>query len=286
MTATLLIVLATLAAAFTLALVAGNLRWKSGTRRLRGELEAARLPIKLQTYFVNELVGLPAPVQRYFRAALVDGLRVVADVAIAQTGSFNRSETKPAWKSFTATQRVITRRPGYFWDARIAMFPGASVRVRDAYVAGEGILQAAVLGLFPIANLRDSGELARGELMRFLAEAAWYPTALLPSQGVRWEPVDEHSARATLSDGAVTVALIFRFNATDLIEGVRAEARGRMVGANVELLPWEGRFWNYATRAGMHVPLDGEVSWIHPEGPKPYWRGHITRLNYAFAGGT
>jgi hypothetical protein len=285
MTATLLTVLAALAAAFTLALVAGTLRWKFGTRKLRDELEATLLPIQPQIYSVNELAGLPAPVQRYFRAALVDGLRIVAGVALEQTGTFNQSETTPAWKPFTAKQRVVTRRPGYVWDARIAMFPGVPVRVRDAYVAGEGILQAAVLGLFPVANLRDSGELAKGELMRYFAEMAWYPTALLPSQGVRWEAVDEHSARATLRDGAVTVALIFRFDADDLIEGVRAEARGRMVGAKVEHLPWEGRFWSYAARAGMHVPLEGEVSWMHPEGPKPYWRGRITRLNYEFAGG-
>lgn len=47
------------------------------------------------------------------------------------------------------------------------------------------------------ADLRGAlGEVAQGELMRFFAEAAWYPTALLPSQGVRWQAVDDTSARA------------------------------------------------------------------------------------------
>ena len=39
--------------------------------------------------------------------------------------------------------------------------------------------------------------------MRFFA--AWYPTALLPRQGVRWEAVDDRSARATLEEGDVTL---------------------------------------------------------------------------------
>ena len=272
-----------LAASVMLALVYGNLHWKSATTKLNASLEAARLPFEAKVFSAGALAGLPAPVQRYFRAALVDGLRIVAEVAIEQTGSFNQSDAIPAWKPFTATQRAFTHRPGYFWDARIMMWPGVPVRVRDAYVAGEGILQAAVLGLFPVANLRDSGELAKGELMRFLAEAAWYPTALLPSQGVRWEAVDDHSARATLSDGGVTVELLFRFNTTGLIDSVRAEARGRMVGANIASMPWEGWFWSYATRNGMCVPLEGEVAWMHPTGPKPYWRGRITRLSYEFA---
>lgn len=39
----------------------------------------------------------------------------------------------------------------------------------------------------------------RPELMRLLGEAAWYPTVLLPGQGVRWQPVDDRSAEATSS---------------------------------------------------------------------------------------
>jgi hypothetical protein len=33
----------------------------------------------------------------------------------------------------------------------------------------------------------------------------------------------------------------------------------------------------------MRVPLEGEVSWMLPEGPKPYWRGRITVLAYELA---
>ncbi|MDI1259506.1 T6SS effector amidase Tae4 family protein [Aquabacterium sp.] len=33
--------------------------------------------------------------------------------------------------------------------------------------------------------------------MRYFAEMAWYPTALLPSQGLRREAVDDRSANAT-----------------------------------------------------------------------------------------
>src|SRR3712207_6139748 len=72
-----------------------------------------------------------------------------------------------------------------------AVMPGLPVRVHDAYVAGEGILHASLLGLFPVVDMRGTSDVAEGELMRFFAEAAWYPTALLPSQGVRWEARSE-----------------------------------------------------------------------------------------------
>jgi hypothetical protein len=279
----LLLVILGLVVIVAIVVLYGDLHWKSATRELRARLEAARLPIAPKTFDKSELESLPAPVQRYLRAVLEDGQPMVAAVHIELTGTMDMGKKAEQWKGFTSTQRVITRRPGFDWDARIAMMPGLPVRVHDAYVAGEGILHAALLGLVPVADLRGPGEVAQGELIRFFAEAAWYPTALLPSQGVHWEAVDEHSARATLKDGAITLALLFRFDEDGLITTVRAEARGRTVGGTVVPTPWQGRYWNYAIREGMRVPLEGEAAYLLPEGAKPYWRGRVIKLNYELA---
>jgi hypothetical protein len=159
---------------------------------------------------------------------------------VEHTGTFNMSETGEQWKPFTSTRRVITRRPGFLWEGRIRMMPGLAVRVHDAYIASEGLLHASLFGLVSLVNMHGTPEVAEGELMRFFAETAWYPTALLPSQGMHWEAVDESSARVTLKDGGTTVTLLFRFTENGLIESVRAEARGRTVAGAVIPTPWEG----------------------------------------------
>jgi len=279
----ILLIILGLLVIITVALLYGISRWQSSTREMHEKLEAARLPIGHRVYDSTELNGLPAPVQRYFRAVLKDGQPMVLAVSVEHTGTFNMSETGEQWRPFTSTQRVITHRPGFDWEARVAMMPGLTVRVHDAYIAGEGILHASLFGLVSLVNLRGTPEVAQGELMRFFAEAAWYPTALLPSQGVQWEPVDDASAKATLKDDETTLTMLFRFNENGLIESVRAEARGRTVAGAVIPTPWEGRWSNYELRDGMLIPLEGEVAWILPEGPKPYWRGRITKLSYEFA---
>ena len=263
------------------ALVYGPRCWQLATIRMRGELEAGRLAVG--TYSVDELTGLPAPVQEYFRTVLQDGQPIISAVYLEQTGDFNMGESREQWRPFTATQRTVTKRPGFDWDARIAVAPGVTVHVRDAYVAGEGILKAAWFGLVPLVDERDEEEMARGELMRFLAEAAWYPTALLPSQGVQWEGIDDSSAKATLRDGEVLLTLVFRFDEQGLIESVRAEQRGRTVGREVIPTPWEGRWSNYEVHDGMLVPRTGEVAWLLPEGPKTFWRGVVRMIKYDFA---
>lgn len=260
----------------------GALRWQSSTRDLLARLEAARVSAGPRTYDPRELDPLPAPVQRYFRAALTEGQPLVAAVTVEHEGTFNMSAGGEKWQPFTSRQRVTTQCPGFVWDARIAVAPGLKARVHDAYVEGEGILHATLLGFLTIVNMRGTRAVAEGELLRFFAETAWYPTALLPSQGVQWTAVDDSSAKATLKDGDISLTLLFRFDEAGLIASVRAEARGRTVGREVIPTPWEGRWWRYNLRDGMRVPLEGEVAWILPEGPKPYWRGRVTSLSYEF----
>ena len=263
--------------------VFGSVRWSISTKKLRQRLERARGSIAPKVFAESELAGLPAPVQRYFRAALKDGQQMVAAVDMEHSGTFNMGETTDRWKTFRSRQRVVTHRPGFVWDAVVTMMPGVPVRVHDAYVAGEGILQAAVLGLVTAADVRGTEEIALGELMRFFAEAAWYPTALLPSQGVVWTALNDHTARATMRDGAQIVTSTFSFGHDGMITAVDVDLRGRAVAGEVIPTPWRGRFWNYVVRDGMSVPLDGEVAWRLPEGSRPYWRGHLTKLEYEFA---
>lgn len=94
--------------------------------------------------------------QRYFQAVLKDGQPLVEAVDIQQSGIINMSATGEQWKRFTATQRVISQRPGFDWEARIGMMPGLAVRVHDAYIKGEGILQVTLFGLISLAQLRGT----------------------------------------------------------------------------------------------------------------------------------
>jgi hypothetical protein len=262
----------------------GAWRWSRLTSDLVARLEAARsAPTPAHYDEARELAGLPPPVQRFFKATLKNGAPIVAATTVRHQGTFNLSEGSEQWKPFTSTQHVVTRRPGFVWDGRVSMVPGLAVHVHDAYVAGEGILHPAIGGLFTLVDLRGGGDVAQGELMRFFAEAAWYPTALLPSQGVRWDAVDDGSAKATLSDGSITLTLLFRFTKDGDMASVRAESRGRTVQGRVTPTPWEGQWSRHAERDGMRVPLSGEVAWLTPEGRRPYWRGTITELRYEFA---
>lgn len=103
---------------------------------------------------------------------------------------------------------------------------------------------------------------------------------------MRWEAVDECSARATMTGGGLSLTLTFTFDPQGPIESVRADARGRTEGGKVVMRPWEGRWSDHQLRDGMRVPMSGEVAWLLPPeegGRKPYWRGTTRSLTYEWA---
>ncbi|PZO36179.1 MAG: hypothetical protein DCF19_22280 [Pseudanabaena frigida] len=280
----IVIIIVLIVALLAIVLVYGRDRWQSATDKLRVKMTNGQQPIQPKNYDPKEIVDLPEPVQRYFKTVLQDGQALISKVELSQTGQFHMNETEHKWHKFTATQLVVTKRLGFDWNAKIQMFPFINVFVHDTYLLGEGDLQASILGLFAVAKMHNTPQLNQGELLRFLAEAIWYPTSLLPSQGVVWESINQHSSRATLTDGKTTASVVFQFDAEGLITSMRAEARCHsVVGDKLVFMPWVGNFREYATHNGMRIPLEGEVGWEHLEGLRLYFIGKTTKINYEFA---
>jgi hypothetical protein len=233
-------------------------------------------------YDARELQGLPAPVARYFRTVLKDGQPLIAAVYIDLVGKLNLSVKGEQWRPFTARQRVVSRRPGFLWDARVQMAPLVATHVKDSYIDGQGRLLARLLGLFTVARLEGGGDIACGELMRWFAEAVWYPTALLPSQGVKWAGLDEAAATATMADGPNKLSLVFRFDAAGLIASVHAEARGAGSGQGRVRLPWDCTVSAYRWHQGMLLPTHAEAAYHRPGGRKSYFVATVQALSVSF----
>ncbi len=274
----LLLVLAAVAAVVAVVAVA-NWRWRARTAGFLERLQD-HSPGPSAVYSSAQLEGLPAPVAAYFRAVLREGQPMLRGGRLTQEGDFLVQPEKNGWGPFKATHHFLVGPPGFVWDAKILMGHGLSVQVRDAFVDGQGSMNAGLLGVIRLVSVEGTPEIAAGSLHRYLAEAPWYPTALLPSQGVVWTPIDEKSARATLSVGATTVSLDFRFRGDGLVDTVYTPARSRDVKGHSVPTPWQGRFSDYAERGGVLIPLRGEVGWLLPEGPQLYWRGRITEVSY------
>lgn len=225
----------------------------------------------------SSLSELPSPVVRYFRHVLTAGQPLIRSAAIWQSGTIRTSTTSDRWRPFTAEQVVAPVNRGFLWNAKVQMPLALHMRVLDSYADGVGSGRVTLLSALAVGS--DSGvpELNSGALHRYLAEAVWYPTALLPQSGVAWAPIGDHAAMATLTDKGTTVSLEFRFNDADEVVSVYSPGRFSRIDGTYRQVPWEGHFRNYALKSGMRVPRYGEVGWYEGSEWKVVWKAEITQ---------
>jgi hypothetical protein len=276
------------AAAATVAL-AGR-RWDDETARAVARLydAAGTAPVEPgkpdngDPYDPGRIADAPEPVRRYLAFALAARQRGVRRARLEHAGEFASQPRQ--WKPFTSVQHVTADRPGFVWDARLPMPPlPVAVRVRDGYVAGVGSTRAAVGALVPVGGQEGTPEVAASALWRYLAEAVWLPTALLPTERLTWTAVDDSTARATLRDRGAAAVADFHFGPSGEVVRVTG-TRYRAVGDGQALTATVGWHRAYARVDGMMIPTEGEVAWLLPEGPHAYWRASLTRATYEYEG--
>ena len=256
----------------------GSAVWHEASRQLREDL-ASGASISRRAYDRSMLEGLPEPVSTYFRRTLPDGQPFIATAELVQDAEFF---VGGAWRPLAAMQRFTTTPPGFVWDARIRMAPLVPVFVRDSYVNGAAAMRGTLLGVYPLVDQAGAPELDAGALVRYLAEAVWVPTALLPGSFVTWRPIDHRSALATIADGRTRVSAQFRFDENGDVREIFAPDRFREVNGAYVPTPWLVRCTEHDVHGGVRIPVRCEVEWQLQSGALPYWRGRITQISYDF----
>ncbi len=278
MTQVLLVLLSVVAVAAVL-LLWGRASWRRYISNLFSEVRAAASTTVEYVGF-EELNELPTPVQKYFRLVLKEGAPIINRTSLVQKGGFRPKLELKEWSAIEATQQFSSSPRAFVWSAKIAMLPGVSIDVCDLYKDGKGGIRGKFLSLFTVIEAKEQKELNEGALQRYLAEAVWFPTALLPSQGVLWSAIDEQRARATVTDGATTTSLEFTFNDNGEIVSAYTPERYREVSGTYESTPWGGRYANYVDINGYLVPIECEVEWYLQEGVYTYFRATLDEILY------
>lgn len=254
---------------------------EKSTKKLIHSIIAPTVPPQREIVSFDALDRVPAPVARYLRLALTPGHEAPHRIRISQDGDLRLKNEEKAWKPFSARQYIQTGQPAFVWDARVDLMPIiVDARAVDNYQQGNASMCVRLMSALPLVNESDKPELIQGALMRYLAEAPWCPTILLPHPGLEWEAIDDRRARAVLSDHGYQVSLIFHFNERNEIEQVESEGRYREKDGQYVLTPWRGFFKDYADCGDMHIPMRAAAQWCLPEGAFTYWRGRVRSIEY------
>ena len=217
-----------------------------------GQLDTAELPS-----------DLPEPVRRHFRAALGEEVPRIETAVVWGRGEFNFNGvvwTHPRFKSYHDPGREFRR------DQQITWFGIPILQGIDAYLDGKGSLE--ISGLLGLLNIFDEGEkIDQGQNLAMWAEAPFTtPSALVLDPRVRWEPVDDTSARLIIPFGEQEEdSLLFEF---DPETGLMSSVSGmRYRDQEDTKTPWRGEYSDWRTVHGVKVPHRLVGTWEDWEEP-------------------
>jgi len=262
------IIIGVLAFVLIATLIIGNRMMKSELDKDIEKLFADSENISGKVYTSKQIKDLPVPVQRYFRYSLEDNQPYISYARLQHGGQF-RTKPDQKWMSIEGQDYFTVQKPGFVWLGKVPYFSA-----KDVYIDGNGNLKVKLLSLIKIVDV-EGEEADRGELLRWLGEAPLFPTALLPSENLRWVPVDNNSAKVIFTDKNLTVDGIFYFNE----EGQITQFKTKRYKANT-LENFTGYCGDYRTVDGMNVPFHLEATWNLESGDFRYAKFKVKRIEY------
>jgi hypothetical protein len=234
--------------------------------------------ISVNTFSSEQIKDLPEPVQKYFTYSLEEGQHYVSYVKLKHAGEFRQNENQK-WMPIEGEEYFTTETPGFIWIGKISLLPLLWITGIDMYSEGKGVFQIKLLSIITIADTPKGKELDESELMRWLAEAPLFPTALLPSNFLRWEPVDSDSAKAIIDYAGNRAEVLFHFDREGKIVQMTAD-RYRAVDNSFVKEKWLGHYSSYAIAENMMIPWNIEVSWNSEIGNFTYAKFNIKDIQY------
>jgi hypothetical protein len=247
-----------------------------GKRVLDIQVENGREVLRLQsidisgkTYHENQLQGLPAPVQRYFKYALKNGQPYVSTVFLKHDGRFKTALDKE-WINIEGEQHFTIEEPGFLWKGRTAL-----LTVRDMYISGEGKIKITLLNLFKVVN-GEGPEYDQGELQRWLAESVWFPTNLLPGPRLQWTAINDDEAELSFRYRKQHLSYRVIFNT----KGEIIQLKTRRYMGEKSLETWIGRISDYEEINGMKIPMRIEALWKLHDGEHSYAQFNVRDIHH------
>lgn len=230
---------------------------------------AAGAPLRAE-----ELAPLPAPVRRWLLASGAVGRPRARTVHLRQRGEL-RTAPDQGFMPAEAEQVFTADEPGFVWRVKVRMRRVLPVAGRDSYLDGRGRMLIRPLAAIPLVDASDE-KIDQAALLRFLGEMIWFPSAALASY-VSWEPIDDRSARATISWGGASVSAAFSFDERGRFRELNAR-RWMGAGPQATLERWLVPATEWREMDGVVVPVKGEVIWKLAAGDFSYYRWEVTAL--------
>jgi len=213
--------------------------------------------------------GLPAPVERYYRAAYGDQIPVVETAVLVGRG---RIRPFGVW---LPARFVFVHEAGknyrHYIEATFFGFP--LLKVNEGYLDGKSFFESPLGTYYDDPNTNQAANLA------VWAEAGWFPSIWLTDPRAHWEAEDEHTALLFVPFEEQVEQFVVRFDPeTGLIATMEA-MRYREAGEGKSKILWITRNEAGGFLPGTKLSAVGSATWLDQGSPWAFFGLEETAYN-------
>jgi len=225
----------------------------------------------------EEISDLPAVVQKWLVHSGMIGKPVISNVHLVQELQLKMKPEQSDWNNGTAEQYFTVQPPAFNWNINTEINSIASIVGRDKFENGNGEMIIKLFSLIPIANAKNDEKINQATLQRYLAEIVWFPSASLSSY-IKWESVDDYSAKATMEYNGTIGSGTFYFDKQGNFKKFVA-MRYQDSNAN-EPTEWTVIATKLEERNGIKIPIECNANWKLDNGNWTWLKLKITDIKY------
>lgn len=254
-----------------------DFNFKEKIKRERATLFENSQPQNQEIVTQKALAGLPPIVQKWIINSGIIGKKPFSSVYLAQELQLRLKPEQTNWSKGKAEQYFTIYPPAFSWNIDTEMNGILSVVGRDKFEDGKGEMVIKLLSLIPVANAKNSEKVNQATLQRYLAEILWFPSASL-TQYIKWTPIDEYSARATMEYKGTKGSGEFHFDKNGNFEKfVTMRYKDKN---DKKPTKWILTASKIAERSGVKIPVECEASWELESGKFTWLKLKITDIKY------
>lgn len=193
---------------------------------------------------------LPTPVARYYRAILGEQVPLINSAVITGRGKLRFANiTFPTRLRFTHDAGKGYR---HYIESTVWGYP--LLKVNERYLDGEGRME------LPVGIIENEPKINMAANLGLWGESIWLPSIFITDPRVRWEAIDDTSARLIVpfEDGEDSFTVLFDPE-TGLLQSMTA-LRYREAADEVKI-PWQLDVLAWDSYHGILIPSSSSVTW-------------------------
>lgn len=207
----------------------------------------------------QKIANLPCAVQKWLKCSGMINRHEIKSVYLKQKAFVKMSPEQVQWKSAVAEQYFTTQSPSFVWTLRSKIFPLVEVVERDKFQDGKGEMLIKILSIFPVSEYKNNEKINIVTIQRYLAEIVWFPSAVI-SPYIKWESINDSSAKATITYKGITSSGIFFFDLSGCFK--KFSAMRFMSGEeDAQLKEWIIEVKETEVRNGIKIPTKMTATW-------------------------